>query len=91
MNDEQPQILRVGFRGTLVTCWSLDDALAIKRAGETLDAGSFLSGSPFERFALIDALSRCGQHGAADELRRLGEGDLAEACGCGAEWETAVV
>jgi hypothetical protein len=91
MNDEQPQILRVGFRGTLVTCRSLDDALAFKRAGEILDAGSFPSWSPFERFVLIDALSRCGQHEAADELRRLGEGDPAITCGCGADWEAAGV
>jgi hypothetical protein len=77
MDDEQPQMLRVGFRGTLVTCHSLGDALAIGRAAEILDAGRLSGGSPVERFTLIDALVRCGQPGAATELRRLGDGDIA--------------
>ena len=90
MNDEQPQILRVGLRGTLVTCQSLDDALAIKRAGEILDAGTFPSGSPFERFVLIDALNRCGQAGAAAELRKMGDGAVASDNDLHREWEAAV-
>jgi hypothetical protein len=90
MNDEQPQILRVGFRGTLVTCGSLDDALAIKRAGEILDAGRFPSGSPFERFLLLDALIRCGQQNGADDLRRLGEGEAIARDSDEADWELAL-
>jgi hypothetical protein len=90
MIDEQPQILRVGFRGTLVTCRSLDDALAIKRAADVLDAGRLSGGSPFERFSLIDALVRCGQLGAASELRRLGDGDVAVPVPWRPDWDAAV-
>jgi hypothetical protein len=87
MNDEQPQILRVGLRGTLVTCRSLDDAMAIKRAGEILDAGRFPSGSPFERFVLMDALNRCGQQGAAEDLRGLAECEVRVRDSAEADWE----
>jgi hypothetical protein len=90
MNDEQPQILRVGFRGTLVTCCSLDDAMAVKRAAEILDAGKFPGGSPLERFVIMDALIRCGQQGAACDLRALDEGDIIARNSDEADWELAL-